>query len=189
MEQQAIKAALFGEWKKAIEINKSILKDHETDVEALGRLAYAYAKLGDFKKACLIYKKLLKIDPANPIALKNYGRYKEAKDCLNESAKCFDSVSVISPSLFLSDSSKAKSVDLINVASKNILQTLLTGDEVAVQIGKFYVRVKDKKGNYLGTFPDDIGRHLMRITLENRKIKYFLKDIREDKITIFIKWQ
>jgi len=62
LAQEAINAALNEDWKKAILINTSIIKIEPTDVDALNRLARAYAETGNTVKAKIITKKVLKID-------------------------------------------------------------------------------------------------------------------------------
>src|SRR3989344_8979330 len=70
LAQLAISAAFKGSWKKAIEINKKILKNNARDVEALNRLARGFAETGKKKPAIATSKKVLKIDPVNSIAKK-----------------------------------------------------------------------------------------------------------------------
>ncbi len=189
MEQEAIEAALFGNWKRAIKLNKKILSENKCDTEALCRLAYAFAKCSDFKKACFTYRKLLKIDPTNPIACKNLAKFKEAKESSKEQKKFLESgARKVSPSLFFSELAKAKSVDLINIAPLSVLQNLVVGEEVNVQKRRFDLQVKDKSGTYIGTFPDDVGRKLLAIFDQSKTVNFFLKDVRDNEVTVFIKW-
>ena len=55
----AISAALAQNWDRAIEINKTILKNNKDDLETLCRLAYAYLQYGEIDKAKKLYKKIL----------------------------------------------------------------------------------------------------------------------------------
>ena len=51
LAQQAITCALAGEWKKALELNKQILKETKNDIDALNRMARAYFNLGEIRNA------------------------------------------------------------------------------------------------------------------------------------------
>src|SRR3990167_7948731 len=68
----AISAALAQNWDRAIEINKTILKNNKDDLETLCRLAYAYLQYGEIDKAKKLYKKILAADRYNCVAQKNY---------------------------------------------------------------------------------------------------------------------
>lgn len=184
MEQKAIRAALNGDWKEAVDLNLQIIKENPEDTETLGRLAYAQAKSGDLETACKTYKKLLSIDPYHAIAKKNLAKFQMTKKSINRPSDN----SNVSPSLFLAESSNTKIIDLINLAQKNILQTLSVGEEVFAHQRRFDLQIKDKNENYLGTFPDDIGRHMINLLKKKLDLKFFLKDIQENRITIFVKW-
>ena len=68
LAQKAVAAALAGDWKEAEKINKQILKGDKSDVDALNRLARAYAEQGNLKKAKETAQKVLKINTFNQIA-------------------------------------------------------------------------------------------------------------------------
>lgn len=184
MEQKAIQAALNGDWKIAIKLNLQILKSNKDDIEALGRLAYAQAKSGDLKTACSTYQKLLAIDPYHSIAKKNLAKFQMTNKFLTRPA---DNAHV-SPSLFLSESSNTKTADLINLAQKAVLQSLSIGEEVFAHKRRFDLQIKDKNSTYLGTFPDDIGRNMINLLKKKFDLRFFLKDIQENRITVFVKW-
>ena len=47
----AIEEALKQNWKKAIELNRHIIKENPNDIEALNRLAFALTEMGLIKEA------------------------------------------------------------------------------------------------------------------------------------------
>ena len=51
LKTQAIQTALSGNWEKAIDINKSLIKEDPSDIDALNRLAFAFTILGKTKDA------------------------------------------------------------------------------------------------------------------------------------------
>ena len=72
----AVVAALSGDWDKAIDINKDILKEDKENTDALNRLARAYAESGDTTKAIKISQKVIRIDPYNSIAIRCMEKWK-----------------------------------------------------------------------------------------------------------------
>src|SRR3989344_4600825 len=49
LKTQAVQTALSGNWEKAIDINKSLIKEDPSDIDALNRLAFAFTILGKTK--------------------------------------------------------------------------------------------------------------------------------------------
>ncbi|MEK7112986.1 MAG: tetratricopeptide repeat protein, partial [Patescibacteria group bacterium] len=76
LAQKAVAQALAGNWKEAVKLNHEILKKDPKDVDALNRMARAYAELGNTKRAKGLVEKVLKIDPFNTIASKALKKWK-----------------------------------------------------------------------------------------------------------------
>ena len=82
----AIDAALDCRWVEALKLNKQIIKLDPQNVDALNRQARVYMEMGKNNLAKKYYSEAVKIDPYNPIALKNLkiiksfkGKFKERK--------------------------------------------------------------------------------------------------------------
>ena len=73
----AVEAALCGNWNEAVRLNEELVQENGDNTDVLNRLAYAYAKCGKFDKACKIYQQVLSVDPYNPLAVKNYSKFKQ----------------------------------------------------------------------------------------------------------------
>src|SRR3989338_6730987 len=67
----AIDAALDCRWDDALKLNKQILKLAPVNADTLNRLARVYMEMGKNNLAKKYYSEAIKIDPYNPIALKN----------------------------------------------------------------------------------------------------------------------
>src|SRR5579859_7316732 len=87
LAQEAIKAAISCNWENAITLNSQILKLDPDNVDALNRIARAYAENGDVVKAQKATEKALKIDPANLIANKCLTKWKTFKKNGSNSAR------------------------------------------------------------------------------------------------------
>jgi tetratricopeptide (TPR) repeat protein len=187
LDEQAIHAALSGRWQDAVALNQQIVEKEELNLDALNRLAYAHAKCGDYKKACEIYQKVLKADSYNPLATKNLEKFKKYQNSPTNNHVTRE-VPLISPSLFLTDSEKTKTVNLINLASGDILQELAVGEEVYPMPKRFELHIKSVNNKYLGTLPDDIGHPLLKLLRNNSSCRFFVKDVADHQITVFIKY-
>jgi tetratricopeptide (TPR) repeat protein len=70
----AIVAALSSNWEKALEINNRILVTCPDDLDCLNRIGKAYLELGDYKKAAIFFRKVLKINKYDQIATRNLAK-------------------------------------------------------------------------------------------------------------------
>src|SRR3989344_2795481 len=125
LAQEAISAALSCNWEKAIEINSRILKDKPQDIDALNRVARAYAESGSIEKAKEITQKVLYLDPANTIAEKCLVKWNSLKKGGNGM-----STGKISKFTFIEEPTKTKVVELINLGETTTLLGLDCGDIV-----------------------------------------------------------
>ena len=118
----AIKNALTQNWKEAIRINCDLLKIEPQNTETLNRLAYAYLKSGNLTCSKSTYKKVLKIDKYNPIALKNL---KWLENVNQDDIVCDPTISS-TPTIFLEEPGKTKIVILVDPAPAKILCNIIT---------------------------------------------------------------
>ena len=83
LEQQAIDAAISGNWKTAIKINKEILAEKKDDLGAHMRLGFAFFQSNKLRLAKHEFKYVLKLQPKNNIAEEHL----EKIDILNSKKK------------------------------------------------------------------------------------------------------
>lgn len=183
--EQAIDAALNSQWEEALKINKKIIKLDPRNVDALNRQAKAYMELGKPTLARKYYSEVLKIDPYNPIALKNLKIMKSFK---SNGQICMASSPVkLSPSLFLQEPGKTKMVNLLKVAEPQKLSQAFCGMQVQMAVKNRKITIVDAGGNYLGVLPDDISHHLLRLSKGGNKYELFIKSIRVNSLQVIIK--
>ena len=72
--KQAIALAMQGRWREAVAVNKSLIENFPTDVDAYNRLGRAYMELGEYSQAREAYQRAVEIAPYNTIAKKNLHR-------------------------------------------------------------------------------------------------------------------
>lgn len=183
--QLAIDAALDLRWEEALKLNRQIIKKEPQNVDALNRQARAYMELGKGNLAKKYYLEVLKVDPYNPIALKNLKIIKSFKP--NGQHSLSNGHGKLSPSLFLQEPGKTKIVSLLKVAEPQKLSLAFCGMKVEMIVKNRKITIADQNGNYLGVLPDDISHHLTRLLRGGNKYDLFIKSIRVNGLAVLIK--
>jgi len=79
LSKKAVDAALKAQWQEAIDLNTQILDKNPENIDAKIRLGRALIQTRHFDKAKKIFREVLKIDPINAVALRNYDLAKREK--------------------------------------------------------------------------------------------------------------
>jgi hypothetical protein len=184
LQDKAIRAMLLGDWKNAASLNKTLLGENPKDIDALNRLAYIFTILGKIKEAKLTYKKVLRIDVLNQIAMKNIKRLTELGP--KQIAKNMSTVKGVS-NIFLEETGKTKIISLVNTAQPKIITVLTTGQPVVIMIKRSRIFVQNQNKQYLGVLPDDIGRKLIRLIKGGNEYIACIKSATEHNVCVFIR--
>ena len=180
LKNQAIQTALEGNWQNAIAINKTLIQEDPSDIDALNRLALAYAITGKLKEAKSTYQKVLNLDSLNPIALRNLKRLKDKGATLGSTSNGQIN------NKFLEEPGKTKVVELVNIAQIKIIEALRTGQSVELSIKRLKIFVLEGK-QYIGVLPDDIARRLIKFIKAGSQYEAYIKSSNPHKVTVFIK--
>jgi len=181
LAQQAINAALTGRWSEAIKINLQIIKKNKNDLDALNRLARAYAEQGHLAKAKKTSQKVLKIDPFNKIAQKCLEKWKGLKKDEVKSSQ------TTSADNFIEEPGKTKIVTLLYPGAEKIIAKLDAGDEVRLNYHGHRVSVLDQNGKYIGRLPDDLGARLKKFIKEGNEYRVLVKSTEGKDVKVFIR--
>lgn len=181
LAQDAISAALAGNWQKALQVNQEILKNETNDVDALNRTARAYAELGNVQKAREIVGGVLKIDPFNTIAQKSFERWKGLKNG--------DAVSSgpTASQVFLEEPGKTKIVSLLHLGGTDTIAELDAGDELKFNCHSHRVSVTTMQGKYIGRLPDDLSARIRKLDKLGYEYRSFIKSVDKTEVKIFIR--
>ena len=179
--QQAIQAAIGGEWQKAARLNHQILKINPQDIEALLRLANANAQLGKIKEAIKTYEYVLKVDPHNNFAQKSITKIKKIKP----SHKLSEQHSLNSS--FLEEPGKTKTVMLVHPAYTQVTARLDTGERVLLTPRRRRISVTTESGLYIGRLPDDLSLKLFGFMRRGNKYEAVVKSVNGNQVKIFIR--
>jgi len=185
-KSQAIKTALHGDWHTATKINKALINNNPRDIEALNRLAFAFTITGKIKQAKSTYKKVLQIDPLNPIALKNIKRITGTSLPAN---KKNTTISIPVNYAFIEETGKTKIVELINIAPSKVIATLAVGQMLDIYIKRSKIFLKEQNKQYIGVLPDDIGKRLIKFVRGGNKYGAYVKSANSHSVVVFIKEQ
>ncbi len=184
LKDQAIKTALEGKWEEAININKTLLLECPNDIDTLNRLALAYIVVGKMDKAKSTYQKVFKLDPLNHIAIKNL---KCLKEKISNTKLNNIPFKIQLNNNFLEETGKTKVIELVNIATPKITQSLRTGQCTTLCIKRLKIFVLNDENQYIGVFPDDIGKRLIRFIKNGNKYEAYIKSSDAHKVIIFIK--
>lgn len=187
LKDLAIKKALENNWQEAYSVNQQLLKDSPNDIDTLNRLAFSLVKLGRFEEAKKMYRKVVRIDKTNPIALKNL---KKIDSMTKQSMKKYQlrdkGTHVHLNDLFIEEAGKTKMVELKNVTDKKTLSLLQPGDPVALTLkrSKIFIQSNNK---YIGMLPDTVSMRLIPFVKSGSEYQAFIKSIDEKNVSVFIK--
>jgi len=184
LKDKAIRAMLLGEWKNATTLNKTLLSENPNDIDALNRLAYAFTILGRIKDAKSTYRKVLKLDILNQIAIRNIKKLTDLGP--KPLAKSASSVKYVN-NTFLEETGKTKVVTLVNTAQPKILALLTTGHPVIITIKRSKIFIQDQNRQYLGVLPDDVGRRLIKLIKGGNVYEAYVKSASQHNASVFIK--
>jgi tetratricopeptide (TPR) repeat protein len=184
IQEQALAAAVKGQWTQAIEKNKELIAANPKDITSFLRLGYAYLQSGNLTEAKKAYNRALEIQPVNQIARNNLDKIK----IIGSDKGTIDaSTSQIDPNLFLNVIGKTKVVELLNIGLPPIVARLKVGEEVYCKVKKRRLEIRDKDNNYIGAFPDDISKRLIYFMDEGSTYAIYVKDANKSTVSVFVK--
>lgn len=181
LAQEAITAALSGEWKKAVELNSKLLTSNSEDTNALNRLARAFCELGDMKKAREAARKVVKIDPLNTIATKSLEKWRDVKK------NGIASPTPTTAYAFLEEPGRTKIVPLLHLGDSQVLASIDCGDEVLFVPHTHRLSVTTTDGKYIGRLTDDLANHLIKLIKMGNTYQVLLKSVSKQDVKVFVR--
>ena len=183
LKTQAIQTALMGDWNSAVTLNRLLLEDNPEDIDTHNRLAFAFASLGNVKEAKQIYQKVLTLDMQNPIAIRNLKR-------LTNSQSKYIPNNAVNPqmnNIFIEEPGKTKVIELLNVAEQKVISALRCGETLTLLVKRMKIFVLDNNKQYVGMFPDDISKRLIKFLNGGNKYEAYVKTVDNHRLIIFVK--
>ena len=163
-----------------MEYNLATLEQDNQNIEALNRLARAYAELNQIKQAKKLYKQVLELDRYNAIAKKNL-------DKLDLTNRQFIPHLATDPHLFLEEPGKTKSVHLIKTSEAKLLNHLAAGETVLLTPKTRTIAVHTAQNQHLGYLPDDLSHRLIKLMRLGNKFTAIVRGSGKNSLNILIR--
>jgi tetratricopeptide (TPR) repeat protein len=154
----AIQQALASQWEEAVITNKNILNLFPNEPDAYNRLGKAYSELGQYAEARQAYSQTLKYSPDNTIARKNLERLSQLHE---EPVQISLGAERIDPRLFIEETGKTGTTELINIAPASVLAKVGVGDKVQLHVIGHTIFVRNSAGEDIGQVEPRLANRLI----------------------------
>ena len=182
--REAINLALQGQWREAIDVNKSIIEMFPNDLEALNRLGRAHMELAQYTDAEAAYRRTLEIDSYNAIAQKNLQRLALLKKTRTTKQTA---ASKLEPQAFIEEIGKAGVVRLHDLPRADVLARVVAGDVVNLRVNGSNLVVETPLGGYLGHVEPRHAQRLIRLMKGGNKYSAAIVSSSERTVSVIIR--
>jgi hypothetical protein len=155
---EAIELALANRWVEAVQVNRGIMDRFGPDEDTLNRLGKAYTELGQLTEATDAYKGTLKMNPVNPIAVKNLSKLQ----ALRGGQTVPTSKAKVDVDAFIEETGKTSLTALHVHAEGDPCSKVAGGDPVKLIVAGDTMNVETSRGVYLGHLEHALGRRLIK---------------------------
>jgi len=181
----AIQQALASQWEEAVITNRNILNLFPSEPDAYNRLGKAYSELGQYAEARQAYTQTLKYSPDNTIARKNLERLAQLQE---EPVQIHTGAERIDPRLFIEETGKTGTTDLINLAPASVLAKVGVGDKVQLHVMGHTIFVRNSAGEDIGQIEPRLANRLINfmeggnryaaaiLAMENGQVRLIIRE-------------
>ena len=182
----AIQQALASQWEEAVITNKNILNLFPNEPDAYNRLGKAYSELGQYAEARQAYSQTLKYSPNNTIARKNLERLSQLHE---EPVQIPLGAERIDPRLFIEETGKTGTTELINIATASVLAKVGVGDKVQLHVIGHSILLRNSAGEDIGQVEPRLANRLINfmeggnryaaaiLAMENGQVRLFIREV------------
>src|SRR5215467_9196161 len=181
----AIQQALASQWEEAVITNRNILNLFPNEPDAYNRLGKAYSELGQYAEARQAYTQTLKYSPNNTIARKNLERLAQLQE---EPVQIHAGAERIDPRLFIEETGKTGTTELINLAPASVLAKVGVGDKVQLHVMGHTIHVRNSAGEDIGQIEPRLANRLINfmeggnryaaaiLAMENGQVRLIIRE-------------
>ena len=155
---EAIELALANRWPEAVQVNRGIMDRFGPDEDTLNRLGKAYTELGQLNDATEAYKGTLKMNPVNPIAVKNLSKLQ----AMRGGQPVPTSKAKVDVDAFIEETGKTSLTALHVHGEADPCSKVAGGDPVKLIVAGDTMNVETARGVYLGHLDHALGRRLIK---------------------------
>lgn len=156
--EDALTAALSGDWKTALEMNQEVVERFGTDEETQNRTGKALTELGRLDEAVAQYRATLEMNPLNAIAIKQVPRIEEL---MQQKADLPKAQAAVDVNLFVEEMGKTAQAHVI-LESKFDTAILAPGDQVDLVAEKDILVVRTADGVAVGHVEAKLARRVLK---------------------------
>ena len=156
--EEALTAALSGDWKTALELNQEVLERFGADEETNNRTGKALTELGRFDEAVALYRSTLEMNPLNGIAIKQVGRIEEL---MQQKAAAPKAQAALDVNLFVEEMGKTAQAHVV-MEPKFDAAILAPGDQVELVAEKDMLLVRTADAAVVGHVEAKLARRVLK---------------------------
>ena len=156
---EAIELALASRWAEAAQVNRAIVDRFGLDEDTLNRLGKSYTELGQVDDAVEAYQSTLKINPVNPIAVKNLAKLQAVR---GGKAAVRTSKTRVDVDAFIEETGKTSMTALHVHGEGDPCSEVAGGDPVKLIVAGDTMNVETARGVHLGHLDHALGRRLIK---------------------------
>ncbi len=156
---EAIELALASRWVEAVQVNRGIMDRFGPDEDTLNRLGKAYTELGKLEDAIEAYKGTLKMNPVNPIAVKNLAKLQASR---GGGQPVSTSKTKVDVDAFIEETGKTSMTALHVHTDVDPCSKVAGGDPVKLIVSGDTLNVETARGVALGHLEHALGRRLIK---------------------------
>jgi hypothetical protein len=156
--EEALNAALSGNWQTALELNQEVVERFGVDEETHNRTGKALTELGRLDEAVAQYRATLEINPLNGIAIKQVPRIEEL---MQQSTDLPRAQAAVDVNLFVEEMGKTALAHVILDAGFDAA-ILAPGDQVELEPQKDGLAVKTGDGVAAGHVEAKLARRVLK---------------------------
>ena len=163
LQDQAIELAAKSRWHEAVDINRQMISLGE-DADTYNRLGKAYFELGRLAEARDTYQHALRLNPTNTIAKKNLARLQELLARGGEApAPAKTTRQLVDLRLFITETGRTCLTTLVDVPRSAVVDSIVTGEKVELQVEGRNVIVIDADTNIIGRLEPKLAQRLSEL--------------------------
>ncbi|MHB1416405.1 MAG: tetratricopeptide repeat protein [Chloroflexota bacterium] len=160
LAQQAVVLAGQGQWTRAAQVNRDLLKNYPKDTKTLNRLGKCMTELGDYEAAIVAYRQTLECDEQNDIARKNLDRLSLLEK--NVAGPAPEPTAVLREA-FITDAGRSTVAALHGPADPEALAASSPGRELELRSERDGLSVCTRDGRSLGRLETHLARRLLTL--------------------------
>lgn len=187
LANRAVSHARSGQWEDAIRVNRELIAQSPSDVEAHNRLGKALSELGRVKESIAAFQRSMDLRPGNPIAARNLERLKQLVEGAGAPVARVNGGAKANPAIFMAARGSAVLSELKKSATPRILATVTAGDRVLLETSGSDVRVTAPSGEYLGLLDARVARRIVRLAEGGNRYEATVAGFANQSVSVLVK--